>query len=416
MDSTNQLVDYSGREQIRMLTEPVLVLLDDIHFIYELVLSQLELSALDVNFEVTNELKVLKLKEAKDIEKLRKRLAYFKYVQGKPTDYFKIIQKNRTNHINQYLTHWIYPYKGKFHPQMVRALLNIIGVEKGDIVLDPFVGSGTTAVETQLLGINCIGIDISPLCVLLSKVKTESVHVLPEILQWKEDIIKSALSSPYIDGKEVDKVISLISNEKVRDFYRVAKLLTISDITRRRLDFTGAFLKNLEMMINSISDYVEIVCELGINLGEVDIKVGDARELPLNDDTIDGIVTSPPYSIALDYVTNDAHALKELGFNLSEIREVFVGVRGKGKKRIELYNEDMKKALEEMYRVLKPNKYAVIVVGNATYMGKEIKTVEFIIDYAEKIGFKLINNINKVIFGLYNMMKKENILIFKKCN
>ncbi len=67
-----------------------------------------------------------------------------------------------------------------------------------------------------------------------------------------------------------------------------------------------------------------------------------------------------------------------------------------------------------MYRVLKPEKYAVIVIGNATYQGKEIKTAEFIVDYAEKIGFKLLKNIDKIIFGLYNVMQKENILIFKK--
>jgi DNA modification methylase len=130
--------------------------------------------------------------------------------------------------------------------------------------------------------------------------------------------------------------------------------------------------------------------------------------------TLSGIVTSPPYSIALDYVPNDAHALKELGYDLSEIREEFVGVRGKGQTRIELYNEDMKKSLEEMFRVLKPEKYAAIIIGNATYLGQEVKTVEFIIDYAEKIGFKLVKNIDKIIFGLYNVMQKENILIFQK--
>ena len=67
-----------------------------------------------------------------------------------------------------------------------------------------------------------------------------------------------------------------------------------------------------------------------------------------------------------------------------------------------------------MYRILKPNKYAVIVIGNATYQGKEVKTVEFSIEYMESLGFKLVKNINKIIFGLYNVMKKENILIFKK--
>jgi len=74
----------------------------------------------------------------------------------------------------------------------------------------------------------------------------------------------------------------------------------------------------------------------------------------------------------------------------------------------------MKKSLKEMHRVLKPGKYCVVVVGNATYRGKEIKTVEFLIKYCGKIGFKLVKNIDKIIYGLYNVIQKENILIFEK--
>jgi len=40
--------------------------------------------------------------------------------------------------------------------------------------------------------------------------------------------------------------------------------------------------------------------------------------------------------------------------------------------------------------------------------------VDFTIKYAEKVGFKLIKNIDKIIFGLYNVMQKENILVFQK--
>ena len=70
-----------------------------------------------------------------------------------------------------------------------------------------------------------------------------------------------------------------------------------------------------------------------------------------------------------------------MGYNLNEIREDFIGVRGKGKERVDLYNNDIRKSYGEMYRILKPNKYAVIVIGNATYQGEEVKTVEFTIDY-----------------------------------
>lgn len=391
-----------------------LVLFDNVQFIYELALAQLELQSLGVQFEVTNGLREFKLLEAKSDEELIKRLAYFKFVRGKPTNYFQIIQKNRTRSVNQYLTHWIYPYKGKFHPQMIRALMNIIGLEQGNTILDPFIGSGTTALEAQLLGINCIGIDISPLCVLQSKVKTESIEVLEEIIKWKDEITRRVKPSLFMEGKTLNDVINSIENEKVRNFYTMAKLVAISDNVRRNRNFSDSFLRNLELMISSVKDYIQIVKKLDLNLGKIDIKIGDARKLPLDDSSIDGIITSPPYSIALDYVSNDSHALKEMGYNLSEIREEFIGVRGKGQVRIDLYNEDMEKSLKEMYRVLKPKKYAVIIIGNATYMGQEINTVKFIIDFAEKIGFKLVKNIDKIIFGLYNVMQRENILIFQK--
>jgi len=392
-----------------------LTLLDNVQFIYELALAQLELQSLEAKFALTNGLREFKLLHTEDGEKLRRRLAYFKFVNGEYTDYFQIIQKNRTRSVNQYLTHWVYPYKGKFHPQMIRALLNIIGLEQGNTVLDPFIGSGTTAVEAQLLGINCIGIDVSPLCVLQSKVKAESINVSPQIMEWKEEIIKRIRPSLFnLEGKTLDETINLIPDEKVKNFYKMAKLVAVSDNARRGREFSNAFRKNLELMISSVTDYVQIAEKLNLKLGAVDIKIGDSRALPLDDESVDGVITSPPYSIALDYVTNDAHALKDLGYNLTEIREEFIGVRGKGQTRVDLYDEDITSSLQEMFRVIKPKKYAVIVIGNATYLGQEIKTVEFTVDCAEKIGFKLVKNTDKIIFGLYNVMQKENILIFQK--
>ncbi len=392
-----------------------LVLLDNVQFIYELALAQLELQALGVDFQVTNGLREFKLLKAVDLNETTKKTAYFKIVDGRYTDYFRIIQRNITRSVNQYLTHWIYPYKGKFHPQMIRALLNIIGLKVGDTVLDPFIGSGTTAIEAQLLGINCIGIDISPLCVLQSKVKTESIEVLDEILKIKSEISNKITPSLFNPGnKSFFEVINSLPNEKVRNFYKMAYLVAVSDNARRGREFTKSFYNNLDLMIKSVRDFRDIVQELNLELGNVEIKIGDSRKLPLEDESTDGIITSPPYSIALDYVSNDAHALKVMGYELPEMREEFIGVRGRGPERINLYNQDMMKSYEEMYRVLKPTKFAVIVIGNATYLGDEVKTVKFTIDYCQKIGFKLVKNIDKIIFGLYNVMQKENILIFQK--
>jgi hypothetical protein len=120
-----------------------LVLLDNVQFIYELSLAQLELKSLGIDFEVTNGLRQFRVlnQDEERANLLRKRTAYFKAVNGQYTDYFYIIQENQTRSVNQYLTHWIYPYKGKFHPQMIRALLNIIGLKQGDTVFEPFSGN-----------------------------------------------------------------------------------------------------------------------------------------------------------------------------------------------------------------------------------------------------------------------------------
>jgi len=394
-----------------------LVLLDNVQFIYELSLAELELKALGADFIVTNGLREFKIlnKSEELTELIKKRASYFRTVNGEYTDYFNIIQKNQTRSVNQYLTHWIYPYKGKFHPQMIRALLNIIGLKEGDIVFEPFSGSGTTALEAQLLGINFIGIDISPLCVMQGRVKTESIYVLDEILKIKDDVILKLDNNLFsTETNYYEMIEKLSSDERVRNFYNMARLLAVSDNSRRKRDFKSSFIKNLHLMINSVKDYIEIQKKLALKLGVVKTEIGDSREVKLSDNSIDGIITSPPYSIALDYVKNDTHSFKDLGYDVIKMRNDFIGVRGNGRNIVEFYNEDMKKSYSEMYRILKPNKYAVIVIGNATYQGKEIKTVEFTIEYMESLGFKLVKNINKIIFGLYNVMKKENILIFQK--
>lgn len=393
-----------------------LTLLDNVQFIYELSLAELELKALGADYEITNGLREFKLNnKSKELdERIIKRSSYFKTVEKTFTDYFKIIQKNKTRSVNQYLTHWIYPYKGKFHPQMIRALLNIIGLKEGDTVFEPFSGSGTTALEAQLLGINFVGIDISPLCVLQGNVKTKSIYVLDEIIRLKDILISKIKLSLFNNEGDFYKVLGDIENEDVRGFYTLARLLAVSDEARRGRKFEQSFIKNLNLMIDSVKDYKEISGKLNLSLGSIDLRMGDSRNIKLPDNSIDGIITSPPYSIALDYVDNDAHSLEDMGYKLDEIREDFVGVRGKGKEKVDLYNEDIKKSYSEMHRILKPNKYTVIVIGNATYQGQEVKTVEFTIDYMTGLGFKLEKNILKLIFGLYNVMKKENILIFRK--
>jgi len=70
-----------------------------------------------------------------------------------------------------YLTHNFHSYPAKFVPQIPRIVIEKLS-KPGDIVLDPFCGSGTTLVEAKLTGRHSIGLDINPISILSSKCKT----------------------------------------------------------------------------------------------------------------------------------------------------------------------------------------------------------------------------------------------------
>jgi len=65
-------------------------------------------------------------------------------------------------------------------------------------------------------------------------------------------------------------------------------------------------------------------------------------------------------------------------------------------------------------RVLKPKRYALIVIGNAIFGGESLNSVDVITEHAGEIGLRLMKSIDKTIFGLYNIMQKEKVLIFQK--
>lgn len=389
-----------------MNTHRSLQLMDSTQFIYELRLAILESNSLCGGGEADEDFQNFYMPANANLELLFTRSAYIAGDgNGTYSHYAKLVQHNITRSMNQYITHWFYPYKGKFHPQMIRALANIIGLRDGDILLDPFIGSGTTAVEGALLGLKTYGFDVSPLCILISKNKVNAMHHLSKLEKISPPILNQ--TSKKIKLKDALK-------DPCAGFELLAQLISQSDASRRNRDFDSQLNKNFHKMLQSIKLMRDACDKININPPPAEISLGDARELPLADNSVDGVITSPPYSIALNYVANDAHALEYLGIDLKKSAAEFIGVRGRGRERVGLYENDMEKSYGEIARVLKPGKCAAIVLGDAMVDGQRIPTVEKCETTFHKLGFRKLHKINKIIFGLYNVMQREDILIFQK--
>ena len=269
----------------------------------------------------------------------------------------------------KYATHGIHAYKGKFYPQLAKALINLSKVPVGSTVLDPFCGSGTTILEAFLNGMTGIGCDMHPLAVKIASAKVGILTVEPakceQAIVQVLDRLKSSRRGPLQDTGQfkadvLDEIFSwfpesvvyklnwllsiirAVNVTAVREFLEVILSSIIRDVSqqdphdlrirRRRPPLEDA--PAIELFTNRLSEQLERLrgfwrasCYWPVHTQAPRIAVGDSRQaetfhkLGLKPGSVDLVVTSPPYATALPYIDTDRLSLLVLfGMASSERR------------------------------------------------------------------------------------------------
>ncbi len=366
---------------------------------------------------------------------LSDRLAYFKSVNNNFTKHFlmyniytKALTENRSASTKAYFenglfstgyaTHGLFPYRGKFHPQLIKALINIIGIKKGELILDPMCGSGTANIESALMGINSYAIDLSPFCQFMTKVKYNSLDINIESLKGLSN--KSEQLFNFFSGDELQKQLQKIKDVEKLKVCELALLAFLDSLgySKRvvRSSHKQLFVQVLKRYEDTVVNFISSSSKHINNIGTVTVlEDATATEIPLENDSIDGVITSPPYSFAIDYVKNDEAQLNFLGYDVDGIRTKMIGLIGKNKnERLQNYFKDMESVCSEVSRVLKRDRYFVMIIGSNTNQTGGIRLEGKVIESCDRHDLALVKTILKPIKGMRNTMKEEHILFFQK--
>ncbi len=360
----------------------------------------------------------------------------------------------------KYLTHDIHRYPAKFIPQLARRVIEEYS-DKGEIILDPFCGSGTTLLEARLVGRHAIGVDLNPVAYYVSRVKTNPIS--PQQLRKMWDRFSRKLSpifgfsnvEPYPlpekalevlsawipkkqlqDMRKLFTLIMSVDEEQFRDFLLVAfsniqkncswwlmkSVKPTRDFKKKVPDVIPTFVKQVEKMVKKNN---QLWKALEDSKTWVKVLKADTRRLSFFvRDTVDLILFSPPYVTSYEYV--DVHKLSiiwlEQAGELRELKQHFIGsVSAKPKnvkvrsqiamdtinelskkdkrlsKAVKTYFEDMQLSFEEMDKVLKDGGVIAIVIGNTKLKRVEIKNAEVFAEMFMSMGYELERVIKRPI-------------------
>lgn len=366
----------------------------------------------------------------------------------------------------QYLTHNIHRYSGKFIPQIAAQAIELT-THPGDLVVDPYCGSGTALLEAALTGRRSVGIDLNPVASLVSRVKVTPVpgDVLEESFEYfhkglvQLDGDAQMTFAFHSDGSTYDDIEDEIdadwrmqdewytkwfSTSRLRELVgidllirrwadqrtRDVALTALSDVLRKSSNAHSSypnvmfdrarevtqsiipdFLDRLRAIIHAVQQLAEKIDPTVIP----SVIHGNATHLPLPDASIDAIVTHPPYIGSIPYAEYGQLSLNWLGYDHRELDRALTGGRRQTKDVVERFERGFDLMIRESHRVLREGSYLFMLLGSPTVRGRTIDLSAMAETLAGRAGFGLAaRESRKGTNRRANKMDDEVLLFFEK--
>lgn len=302
--------------------------------------------------------------------------------------------------------HRIAPYVGRIKPAFAHFLIEY-STNEGDTILDPFGGIGTIPTEGMLMGRHTISNDLNPYANYIAKSKSIEKAPFEQLVEYINSIeIDTSdinldeipdLVKEYYNADTLKEILFLKKKfEDDEQYFLLGNLIGISQGHRPgHLSKPCAWTLPYKPKLDDPGEYREVKPRLIAKIkrtykdnfkqkGTMRTIFGDARKLQVEDNSVDAIITSPPYFDTLDYINSSRLRLAICGFYDEAEKKV---IKNKLIQQFDSYLPNMEICISEFKRVLKPGGKCLVVVGDVFKKSGNINTANELKPIFEKYGF-----------------------------